>query len=189
MSGISVDERYCGLLDRALSVRTKNSGLISKTRLICFGSSFHPLVQKVVDKYVRNDSLPSHLIKFPKRLHSRVGSISAEKPCLESFQSSVSQASPVSENGQFYWCSKQKLNHPVLLPDGSLNICCMDYGLNQVYGNLLSQKFSAIRDNWLAKVSKDFLIGALHPCAGCEHYELFPRPLDGLTLNSLMELS
>ena len=189
MSGISVDDRYCELLDRALSLRTKDSCLTSKTRLICFGANFHPLVQSVVDKYVGNGSLPPHLIKFPKRLHSRVGSISTENSRLDSFQSSVSQASPVTANGQFYWCSKQKLNHPVLLPDGSLNICCMDYGLNQTYGNLLFQKFSVIRNNWLDKVSKDFLVGALQPCAGCEHYELFPRLLDGLTLGALMALS
>ena len=38
----------------------------------------------------------------------------------------------------------QKANHNILLPDGTLVLCCMDYGLQHVLGNLLESTYAEI---------------------------------------------
>ena len=40
----------------------------------------------------------------------------------------------------------QKLNHNILLPDGTLLLCCMDYGMQHVLGNLLEQSYEEIME-------------------------------------------
>ncbi len=40
-------------------------------------------------------------------------------------------------------CGEQ-LNHNVLLPDGTLLLCCMDYGMEHILGNLRYQKYEQI---------------------------------------------
>ena len=72
----------------------------------------------------------------------------------------------------FYMCDKQKMNSPVLLPDGSLNICSFDYSLSQILGNLKTDKLSTIWNNYKERIMDPFLAGELHPCTKCEHYQL-----------------
>lgn len=36
------------------------------------------------------------------------------------------------------------MNHNILLPDGTVLLCCMDYGMNHVLGNLLTQSYEDI---------------------------------------------
>ncbi len=58
-------------------------------------------------------------------------------------------------------CSRcgQKLNNNVLLPDGTLLLCCMDYGMKHVLGNLKSMKYEDIMEgNSLIKI-KEGLMG------------------------------
>lgn len=38
----------------------------------------------------------------------------------------------------------QALNHNILLPDGRVLLCCMDYGMKHVLGNLLQQSYEEI---------------------------------------------
>lgn len=38
----------------------------------------------------------------------------------------------------------QSLNHNILLPDGKVLLCCMDYGMKHVLGNLLHQSYDEI---------------------------------------------
>lgn len=43
------------------------------------------------------------------------------------------------------------MNHNVLLPDGTMVLCCMDYGLDHVLGNLLEESYEEILDSAEAK--------------------------------------
>lgn len=45
-------------------------------------------------------------------------------------------------------CSEcgENINKNVLLPDGTLLLCCMDYGMKHVLGNLLESEYSEIRN-------------------------------------------
>lgn len=38
--------------------------------------------------------------------------------------------------------SGRTLNHNILLPDGRVILCCMDYGMQHILGNLLTQEYS-----------------------------------------------
>jgi hypothetical protein len=40
--------------------------------------------------------------------------------------------------------AQRKLNHNVLLPDGTVILCCMDYGCQHVLGNLLAQPYQTL---------------------------------------------
>ena len=42
------------------------------------------------------------------------------------------------------------LNHNVLLPDGTVLVCCMDYGMTQVFGNLFYQSYDEILNSQTA---------------------------------------
>lgn len=39
------------------------------------------------------------------------------------------------------------LNSNILLPDGSVLLCCMDYGMKHVLGNLLKETYAEIQQN------------------------------------------
>jgi hypothetical protein len=40
--------------------------------------------------------------------------------------------------------ARRELNHNVLLPDGTVILCCMDYGCQHVLGNLLTQSYQSL---------------------------------------------
>lgn len=44
------------------------------------------------------------------------------------------------------WCitSGKGMNHNVLLPDGTVIMCCMDYGMTAVFGNLFKQTYNEV---------------------------------------------
>lgn len=44
------------------------------------------------------------------------------------------------------WCmtSGKAMNHNVLLPDGTVLMCCMDYGMTGVFGNLFEQSYEDV---------------------------------------------
>lgn len=46
---------------------------------------------------------------------------------------------PVNEKNKPVTC-KRKFSHPVLLPNGDLAVCCMDYSLENIIGNLKEQE-------------------------------------------------
>ncbi len=51
-------------------------------------------------------------------------------------------------------CGK-KLNHNILLPDGTLLLCCMDYGMKHILGNLKDQNYEEIMNgNEMKRIKK-----------------------------------
>jgi hypothetical protein len=54
----------------------------------------------------------------------------------------------------------EKLYHNVVLPNGDVSLCCMDYGLKQIIGNLYTQEY----DDILPKPKSCFLL-----CQSCEN--------------------
>ena len=49
-----------------------------------------------------------------------------------------------SGKGEIYCSRAANLNHNVLLPNGDVVLCCMDYGLRHVLGNLLRQSYEEV---------------------------------------------
>jgi hypothetical protein len=54
----------------------------------------------------------------------------------------------------------EKLYHNVVLPNGDVSLCCMDYGLKQIIGNLYTQEY----DDIVPKPKSCFLL-----CQSCEN--------------------
>ena len=63
--------------------------------------------------------------------------------------------------------------HPVLLPNGDLILCCMDYGLKTVIGNLLEQEPAAIyKGHAFTELIKATLQDEGSICHSCEDYRV-----------------
>jgi hypothetical protein len=67
---------------------------------------------------------------LPSMAHSRAGNVGHGPPAML---------------GALRCTAAPALDHPVLLPDGRLVLCCQDYGLEHVMGNLLENDWAGIR--------------------------------------------
>ena len=98
---------------------------------------------------------------------SRAGNLKGEaqmKPELRKVMDRVRDASEYnSENyveGELTCGCVEDLYHNILLPNGDVSLCCMDYGLKHITGNLYEQSFEdSIPDN-----NQSFSL-----CNGCEN--------------------
>ena len=77
----------------------------------------------------------------------------------------------VCHEGAIYCCRSLYLKHNVLIPDGSVLICCMDYGMKHVVGNLLKETWEEIHDGDKIKELKNQMsVGEIDDilCKYCE---------------------
>ena len=51
---------------------------------------------------------------------------------------------PKTKKGKHYCSGSKLLHHNVLLPSGDVALCCMDYGLNHILGNLITGDYSSL---------------------------------------------
>lgn len=167
MKGLRVDESYVDRVRRCLQVKYEQ-GLASTITLTCFGDDYHPLIKDVVKPWETMRG------GCGTKIYSRAGSLDMDKMKeygLRGFSSYENQSS--KSDSPNYFCNRQKLNSPVLIPDGSLSICSFDYGLRMTYGNLFTDKLSDIYKKWILKVSPSFNRGTLSPCTECEQYDTY----------------
>lgn len=60
--------------------------------------------------------------------------------------------------GELFCSQAVKLNHNILLPDGTVVLCCMDYGLTHILGNLLLDSYEDVINSNEMKCVKQELI-------------------------------
>ena len=89
----------------------------------CNAYSCHGRIDERVLPYMRHNSV----ITF---MHDRAGNVET-RPHMS-----------IDVNRRL-WCitSGRDMNHNVLLPDGTVITCCMDYGMTGIFGNLFDQRF------------------------------------------------
>ena len=80
---------------------------------------------------------------IPSRLNSfiaisRAGNLSNQKEMFEG------KLKIKTKNGALMCSAAPQLNHSVLLPNGDVVLCCMDYSIKHKVGNLLEQEYSEI---------------------------------------------
>lgn len=63
--------------------------------------------------------------------------------------------------------SGRKMDHNVLLPDGEVLMCCMDYGMTGVFGNLFEQDYDAVVYSDAACAMRDTLNKGESICRHC----------------------
>jgi len=69
-------------------------------------------------------------------------------------------------------CLRNSYNHPVLMPDGTAALCCQDYGLRHITGNLLHESLDDFFNNSEYKHIINGLSGKLRNeilCNSCEY--------------------
>ena len=69
------------------------------------------------------------------------------------------------------WCmtSGRAMDHNVLLPDGTVLMCCMDYGMTGVFGNLFEQSYDDVINSAEAKAMRSMLDGGESICRHCSN--------------------
>tara|TARA_Y100001968_G_C19324730_1_gene701105 strand:+ start:277 stop:1215 length:939 start_codon:yes stop_codon:yes gene_type:complete len=70
-------------------------------------------------------------------------------------------------------CSQRRFTHPVVLPDGRLTLCCSDYGMEEVHGNLLEEKLDNLIKKGSRRIATKLALGTPNICIKCEALETF----------------
>ena len=77
-----------------------------------------------------------------------------------------------SEGQMFCITSQRAMNHNVLLPDGTVIMCCMDYGMTGVFGNLFKQTYEEVLNSESAVAMRSKLDGGESICRHCANARL-----------------
>lgn len=120
---MNITWEYLELLQKV--VQYKRDG-----HLIVSGVSCHAGIHPEVKKFFSDD------IKLITELHDRAGNVESEY-----VESKMNKGSIICIN-----CGRD-MHHNVLLPDGTVLLCCMDYGMKHIMGNLLLQSYEEIHQS------------------------------------------
>lgn len=120
---MDITQEYLELLQRVLQYKRDGSSIIS-------GVSCHAGIHPEVKKFFSDD------LKLITELHNRAGNVESEY-----VESKINKGSIICIN-----CGRD-MHHNVLLPDGTVLLCCMDYGMKHVMGNLLLQSYEEIHQS------------------------------------------
>ena len=66
------------------------------------------------------------------------------------------------------YCMAGRFTQPNVLPNGSLVLCCMDYGLDEIHGNLIEEKLDFILEKSLEDLARRIYYGEKNLCSKCE---------------------
>jgi hypothetical protein len=121
---IEVTEEYIALLNQVMEY------LQADGRKLVTGVSCHAGIHPDIKSAVPRDS------KLITEIHNRAGNVEAEY-----VESKVNKGEIVCIN------CEDDMHHNVLLPDGTLLLCCMDYGMKHILGNLLLQSYEEIHES------------------------------------------
>lgn len=123
---------------------------------------FGPLHEKLVDIFpnARRQSLD-------KDLHTRANNVKQEKIAVKhhDFISGPIECDVVLRRG-----GNSTLDFNVLLPNGDVQICCMDYGLEHTFGNLLRDSYESLFESETYKYVRRALVDDSLPllCRTCK---------------------
>ena len=160
---------------KALAKRLSESPvLLSRTTFFLIGDDVHEIALEALFCHLTQDEFKGHFIAA-KVLNTRNSQIKNEDVIIDSdvkFRSFVRRNK--NESHHFY-CAYKRLNQGVMLPNGDVSICCQDYALEGIRGNLKKETLGKIYSSIESGPERDlFLAGKFSPCLKCEHY----RPIN-----------
>jgi len=129
-------------------------------------STYTNRLQAIIDSSIKNKKYHYH----GDLMHEKARIVSEVKKVGIITRAGNLKNVPYTEKIKPVTC-KRKFSHPVLLPNGDLAICCMDYGLENIIGNLKTENPDDIYKNkpflsFLKKTKQNQ--GSL--CHKCERY-------------------
>ena len=163
---LAVSDVYLKNLEDTMRFQSKR---LSKKAIyiVVFGKNFHPKVEALISKLIDEKIISKNSVDIRDHLHSRNGDVvdmndfRMDKTNLEEQNN--------KENKRLYYCSYGRLDQGVMLPNGDVNLCCQDYSLKGIIGNLKKENLKEIYKQ--KKIyQKDFMYGQYSLCRNCEYY-------------------
>lgn len=173
-----VNEAYVATLDHIFS-ESQRLGF-DEDRLVCFliGDNFHPDVQASMDRAKKAGGLSALQIHRAQVLNTRNQNIDVEKLNI----GNVTERHHAAEkSSKPHYCSYRRLNQGVMLPNGHVALCCQDYNMDFVLGDLKTQSLNELytRIENDPELLSSFRSGSFSPCNKCEHYVPVDTPFSG----------
>lgn len=131
-SKIDVTEEYLHILREVSNYKSINGPLV--TDYSCHGE-IQSSVRSMLSDHVKNET----------EFNDRAGNL--DEPSIRKID---------EKQGEILCLRcKDRLNHNVLLPDGSILLCCMDYGMKHVLGNLFDSSYEEILSSDVANYVRE----------------------------------
>jgi len=172
---LKITDKYLNHLKNAIVYQSSINK--KKVKIQVIGENFEKKVEKLINDLLDKNILLKENIDITKKISSRSNSLDRKKLSSLNFKKYELQRKDVSINNffsskkKYYYCSVKRLNKSVLIPDGKLNICCMDYSLNGIVGDLNDQNLNDVYKFKNKKFRKDFIYGDFQSCKNCEYYK------------------
>lgn len=123
-SNIPITEEYLELLDIVIAAKKANG-----EDFVEYACS-HGTVPEIIKKHLKNK------VRIFISLSDRAGNLDASDDNKVFSKRNVT--------GRLRCEQMQTLNHNILLPDGRVVLCCQDWGMKHVLGNLLEQSYEEV---------------------------------------------
>ena len=179
------DCSYEAYLDELVNKLIKIFEKKGHCEVTCFliGDDWHTSVKAPIQKLSKG--LGNEVLQKAKFLNTRLGAINPDD-----FGKNKTKTHKKNSGNVVYGCTYKRMNHGVLLPNGSVSICCNDYGLKTILGNLQFDHLNSIYN----KIEHDpitneqFTRGEFSGCLNCEHYrDISKKSSTGRTILSVEE--
>lgn len=160
-SHIEVTQEYISLLEEAIHATRSGEPIVT-------GYSCHAGIHPQIINKIPKDG------KLIQELYDRAGNVKEDE-----------WVKPVHRSGQIVCINcGTEVNHNVLLPDGRVVLCCMDYGLQHILGNLLTESWEEIHNGPEAKTVKSGFLdeGKNTLCRACSNAKNICEMYDELCL-------
>lgn len=124
------------------------------SRWECHNYSCHGQIDERVRPYLK----PRNLITF---MHDRAGNVSCRPHTHIDAEREL-------------WCltSGKAMDHNVLMPDGTVLMCCMDYGMTGIFGNLFEQTYEEVLHSDAAEKMRNTLMKGESICRHCTNAQI-----------------
>lgn len=119
-SRIRVDDNYCNLLEKLIELNSRKKFITSY--------SYHGTLNKRISELLGGEKVNS------TELNDRAGNLEVDNTVIRKQKCGVITCMR----------SNNRLDNNVLLPDGTVILCCMDYALKHILGNLQKDSYESI---------------------------------------------
>ena len=167
---LNVKESYLLNLEKAIRHQAKVLGR-EQIDIKIIGKKPHINLEKLLNKLLSEDILNNSQIHSSLQISSRNDYVDQKNDGFSFFSYFKKNIEKESNSNPLYYCSYQRLNSNVLIPNGEVNICCNDYSLGFSLGNLLNEKLDELQKHKKLMTETDFLNGNMTVCNKCEYYK------------------